>query len=609
MFRYIGLVWDAADEQQERAALLLQQQVDRTLAGWSRTASGAGLRVYTIGLRNGSMDALLLEQDRGVVLGTLFQQSSVPTKAIQHLALASTDKIVRSSGRSLLREYWGRYVAFVINAGTAQTSVLRDPTGGIPCLVTCMQGVHIYFSSAEDLAALRILTLTVNWPYIQMRVATTMMETRETALNEVTRLVGGECATHSSGKVDHELCWNPFDIARLSPIEDADLAASTLRQAAITCIRSWSSCYTGILHKLSGGLDSSIVLACMQDDPCRPDIVCLNYFSAGSDSDERHYARFAADRARCTLLERERDSRTDLSEVRYLPLTASPTIYVDHLAVNRSELQIARTYQLQAFFDGTGGDQLFFQSEAMLGCADFIHRHGLTRGLLSVALNAAQLENQSIWEILGTSIRAARKKNHAFIAEETYACKTLVTRESLDAARRSESRFQHPWISLSRGAAPGTFWHVASLSFPTEMFNYFARPGDPERLFPLLSQPLIELCLRIPTYLHASNGWDRAIARRAFNDELPIQIARRRSKGGMEEYAKEILLRNQGVAREMLLDGLLVENRVLDRERVAAVLSGQPTKGMGGMAEIFDYVSIEAWVRAWSSPTRHAEAA
>ena len=107
--------------------------------------------------------------------------------------------------------------------------------------------------------------------------------------------------------------------------------------------------------------------------------------------------------------------------------------------------------------------------------------------------------------------------------------------------------------------------------------------------------------MRIPTWLHTRNGWDRAIARRAFERDLPRRIATRQTKGGMEEHAKSILVRNVAFARELLLDGHLVREQLVARDQLTEALASGPTQLRSGNPELFSCLSAEAWVRKWCS--------
>jgi asparagine synthase (glutamine-hydrolysing) len=103
----------------------------------------------------------------------------------------------------------------------------------------------------------------------------------------------------------------------------------------------------------------------------------------------------------------------------------------------------------------------------------------------------------------------------------------------------------------------------------------------------------------LPTYLLTRGGRGRALARRAFASELPVQIATRRSKGGMEEHLKEILNSNLEFARGVLVNGQLVSRGLLDRAAVEAVLSGAPTTLPGSLGHIHTFIGIELWLGRW----------
>jgi len=58
--------------------------------------------------------------------------------------------------------------------------------------------------------------------------------------------------------------------------------------------------------------------------------------------------------------------------------------------------------------------------------------------------------------------------------------------------------------------------------------------------------------------------------------------------------------------RELLLDGALVREGVLDRTRLAEVLSGRATPLAAGSGELLEYAGTEAWLRCWGSIGRAA---
>ena len=157
----------------------------------------------------------------------------------------------------------------------------------------------------------------------------------------------------------------------------------------------------------------------------------------------------------------------------------------------------------------------------------------------------------------------------------------LLVPAMIEEAKRSAG-FVHPLLRHPRGAPSGKLWHAHQISQPFDFYDPLGQEGDPERISPLCSQPLMELCLRIPTYVLTHAGWDRAVARRAFYDDLPPEIRNRRNKGGIEEHLRFTLEHNRGFLRELLLDGALVREGIVDRTRLADVLSGRPTRIAAG---------------------------
>ncbi len=100
----------------------------------------------------------------------------------------------------------------------------------------------------------------------------------------------------------------------------------------------------------------------------------------------------------------------------------------------------------------------------------------------------------------------------------------------------------------------------------TETQTYFATPRPyVDEIHPLVSQPVLECCLQIPTYILSHGGTDRTIARAAFRNALPPEIAERSSKGAVNQFFYDAIYGNREHIRPFLLDGLLADRGLLDR--------------------------------------------
>ena len=608
MFRYVAFVWNDRDDAGRESARGLLERHSRMWPDWRTGLRGRGVEVRYIGAPADSSTAYELTEDGGVVLGTLFARSpeGVSSAAPQALAEADSRAMLDTNGRHLIEEFWGRYVAFLHDDPARATWVVRDPSGGMPCYLVRCRGVDLYFSWIEDVLELLDEAMAVNWPYLIAAVCFLRQHSSGTALRQVTQVLAGECVEIRAGLSRRFFYWDPLAIANREVIEDADVAAAALRRCARDVAHAWASRYPHVLLSLSGGLDSSILLACLRDAPSRPQVTCFHCHSLGADLDERAFARAAAAKAGLGLIERARDSTFSLRPLLTLRRTPEPTHYAYFLEHSRPDARLAAERGAAAVLTGYGGGRLFYQERAQWAPGDFLHRRGLRPGFLRIALDAAQMDQVSVWRVLREAAAAYLAQHRWSALEEAGRMRPLLAPEVIRDARRG-AEFLHPLLRHARGTPSGKLWHAHQVSQPFDFYDPLGDGNGAERISPLYSQPLIELCLRIPTYVLTQGGWDRALARRAFYDDLPPEVRNRRYEGGIEEHARQTLEHNRGFLRELLLDGYLARERVIDRASLAEVLSGRATRIAADPGELLEYAGIEAWLRRWHERPRRGE--
>ncbi|MGH8169532.1 MAG: asparagine synthase-related protein [Steroidobacteraceae bacterium] len=600
MFRYVAFVWNDQDPGVRESARDLLQRQSAAGGDWRVALRGSGMEVRYAGAGDGSCSTYTLTEEGGVVLGNLFERKQEGVSAAASSALGESDSraMLDSNGRHLIESFWGRYVAFLHDAQARAAWVVRDPSGGLPCYLVRSRGVDVYFSWIEDIVPLLDAPLEVNWPYLIATVCFLRQHSPGTALRAVTQVLAGECVETRAGVSKRLFYWDPLSLANSGVIEDLGEAVAAMRRCVREVVHAWASCHDHMLLSLSGGLDSSIVLACLKDAPTQPRITCFHYYPLGADLDERAYARAAAAKSGLELLERARDSSFSLQALLSVHRMPEPTNYPYFLEHSRLEAQLAAEQGAAAVVIGYGGDQLFYQERAEWAPGDFLHRRGLRPGVLRVALDAAQMDQISVWQVLGGALSSYFAHQRWSVLEEAGRKRPLLTPPVIEEARRNAG-FLHPLLRHPRGAPSGKLWHAHQISQPFDFYDPLQREGDAERMSPLCSQPLMELCLRIPTYVLTQGGWDRAVARRAFYEDLPPEIRNRRHKGGIEEHLRLTLEHNRPFLRELLLDGALVREGIIDRARLAEVLSGRATPIATGSGEVLEYAGIEAWLRRW----------
>lgn len=595
MFRYVALIWDDAVTAQRAAARYLATHLEVTDA-WQPALQVGGLSLFVTGVRASGDGAYDLPRDQGVILGRLFRRRAGANSLVPHgpLDRDDADGILQRQGHALVADWWGRYVAFLRTPDGA-TTVLRDPTGSLPCFKFEHHGVHVVFSWLEDLIALPGLPLPpIAWDRLPAHLQLGELGNHLTLLEGVERVLPGE-ALHLRRTGKHtELLWNALGFAKSALADDPACLADPLRDTVRYCVRSWAEGQERILLRLSGGLDSSILASCLMKEGTAAEILCVNYHSPGADTDERRYARLAAKHSRLDLIECERDDAFRLERVLQVALTPSPATYVGRMAASVRDADLSHRHQAPSLFTGAGGDQLFFELRTWWPAADFLSLRGAGRGLIGAMVDAARLAHLSLWQTARLALRARMGLSAPGDASRPLA---LVRSEVMDTELLD--RYTHPLLKDPSGLPVGKLNHVRMLLHPISYYDPYERERAPDLVNPLLSQPLIEMCLRLPTYLLTNGGRGRALARQAFATELPPEILARRSKGSIEGHLRSVLAGNLGWAREVLLDGELVARGLLDRRKVEAALSGRPQTTTVHVTEIHGHIAVEAWLRRW----------
>jgi asparagine synthase (glutamine-hydrolysing) len=144
--------------------------------------------------------------------------------------------------------------------------------------------------------------------------------------------------------------------------------------------------------------------------------------------------------------------------------------------------------------------------------------------------------------------------------------------------------------------------HIAMLAKTHNHLERFPAKTGFRMLCPLLSQPIVELCLRIPSWEWVAGGRDRAAVRRSFEDIVPAPILRRVSKSGPDSLYFDAFNSNKMNLREFLSDGLLAKQGLLDRSAVTSFLAAGDFSRTTDHFRLMYLADIEAWARHWSSP-------
>jgi len=536
-------------------------------------------------LGGGGAPHLILPDNGGVIWGHLFNRGAGWTRAV------ATQNGLGAPAETFVDAFWGGYVA--IRRSLGATEVMRDPSGEVPCYHAAVDGTHIFTSRPHLLFDTGLLIAKPDWTIIAQALAWRDLRPARTALRGVSELQPGMAARISDDGLETRCIWTPWSFTRESPrLHSPDAAAEAVRDTVTRCLTAWSRSFQKPIVEISGGLDSAIVAAVARQSQDAP--VGLTFAPITGDPDETPYARAVASHLGLQL-ETARLDLTDvdvtLSDARLLPRPCARNFAQ---ALDRPSARLASAIGADVFFSGGGGDNVFGYSQSIAPVLDRLARQGIGWGTFATVNDVARIAQTDIWQVMSRVVRRRLrprpkplwKMRPGFLSAEVTASLPLP--------------FGHPWLQAPTGALSGKHAHVMSLIGVQNHVECFGRLDQASLVFPLLSQPVMELCLSIPSWQWVAGGRNRAIARDAFADMLPASVIARQSKGAFDGFAVRLIDAYRDVLRTMLLGGALARQKLIDADAVARALDGRDQDDEA-IVQILALADVEAWVRVWEA--------
>ncbi|OWQ91647.1 asparagine synthetase B family protein [Sphingopyxis witflariensis] len=524
----------------------------------------------------------------GCIVGPLFRRE-LPATRVTNLDLAERKLIVETGGGALLADYWGAYIALLIDDnGTA--SVLRDPSGMMTCYMRREPG---RVTLASDMAALAEPgRAKVDYRALARMFAGIDSIGRRSGICDIEELLPGERLIVNARESLIEQTWSPWDHVRGPKGRTFEEAADALRITLKDSIGIWSTLFDNILIGVSGGLDSSIVAAAL--GPRTPNLRCLTMVEPDSDGDERRYAKALVRKLGIRLEAPAFDlAAVDVRRpvMRHLPLPVAAHYFP---AIEAEHRRLDVVTPIDAYFSGNGGDNVFCALRSAAPLADRFLAQGPGPGLFATARDLADLTGSGMMDVVRNGWqRIGRRRNGHRVRPDL----TGLGKEGRAAALAEDDR--HPWLAAPPGTLPGKAAHVVMLARAQRSIELYPRTAHPPQILPLLSQPIVELCLSIPSWQWVRGGRDRAVARAAFTGILPDLLIERTTKGSPGGFVRRVYDAQGDAARAMLKKGKLVEAGLIDPCWVARTAESD-WQGDGRDLRLLSFAAAEAWINWWT---------
>lgn len=508
--------------------------------------------------------------------------------------LRDTDRIIigerfASPGcdRCLTRD-WGSWLSFAAPS-PGHLQIMRAPLTGLPLYWTREPDGLLFFSHLA-LALDAGLRPQLDLAFLRHQLAYQNLRTDRTGIAGVHELLPGTRLSCAGDDVRLHCDWSPWSFAANAMSRAS--AAREVEHIVDACISSWAVSRRSTGVELSGGLDSSIVAASLA--AAGADVSAVNVATASPDGDERRYARAVAQYLDMDLTETLYDAQDcDLTQP---PAFAStrPASYAVLDGIDAALGAATAGTGATSLFSGIGGDNIFALTHSVAPVLDAFRARGPGATTLGALADLARVGHVSLWRALRLSLLQWRRGTEArWPRDDSYIAPGALPSDP----------FPHPWDA---GAAEVPYGKRVQVQAIRRIMDFLDRPArwyDRDVVAPLLSQPLVELCLSIPSWEWIAGGHDRAVARAAFADRLPAEVVWRRNKGRLETMCAQLFLAQREGLAELLLEGRMAREGLLDRGKIESYLARDHIEGDYDYFRLLEFVDLERWIASlpWAS--------
>jgi asparagine synthase (glutamine-hydrolysing) len=364
---------------------------------------------------------------------------------------------------------------------------------------------------------------------------------------------------------------------------------------------------------LSGGIDSSVVVALMAESSTEP----VRTFSIGfadAEHDELDKARLVASRFETDHQELvvQPDSVEVLPKLvshfaePFADSSALPTYHVSSLAAESVKVALS----------GDGGDELFvgyttFQGVELSRALERLPGP-LRRALARTSRNVPRLPSPA----LADRVERIAKRLTDSLADpvDAYRSKVALTDNGLVPTLltedlRSEIYARNPFraidaslaVSLNDGDPLERFLRVnLDVSLPSDMLVKVDRMSMARSLevrVPLLDHVLAEFVLALPVRSRFPRWRLKGLLRDSVRELIPEPILRQRKHGFTVPVTRWFRDDLNEFARDVLLDGATARRGFFDLDQVGALLSGHASGRRNAGALIWSLLMFELWCR------------
>ena len=507
-------------------------------------------------------------------------------------------------GEHCVDRFRGMFAFAVWDARARRLMLARDRLGVKPLYYAEVPGGIVFGSEIKSLLADPEVSREWRVDALDAYLTLLYVPAPQTIYRGVHKLPPAHVLIAEAGRLHLSRYWDlPFPGDGQAQNEDAYLEELDANLREAVRLRMISDVPLGAF--LSGGIDSSTVVAYMREAHDQPPVTISVGFEHG-DFDEVEHARTVAEHLGCE----------------FHALTASPQVeellprlawhfdepFADSSAVPTYYVSKAARQLVTVALSGDGGDELW-AGYARHRVEHWEHR---VRGTLGPASRLAGWMGHA----LPLSVKGARSLRHlAETPDQAYALKHAYGMFEPDAKRQLYAgdfrrtvngydplaRFRDTYRACASADPLDRSMYADAKTYMVDdiltKVDRMSMAVSLEAREPLLDHKLLEFAARVPASLKLKNGQSKYLLRRVLERRVPRSIVERKKRGFDTPIAEWLRGPLQSMAGDLLMDGRLRARGIFNHAEITRIWDEHRRRQASHEHRLWQLVMLELWFR------------
>ncbi|MEW6329959.1 MAG: asparagine synthase (glutamine-hydrolyzing) [Pseudomonadota bacterium] len=510
-------------------------------------------------------------------------------------------------GADCPNRFRGMFAFAVFDRKSGEVFLCRDRVGVKPLYYAVEEGRLLFASEIKAILPALARKPGINLSRLDFYVSLGYVPGDETLFAGIRKLLPGHSLTWKNGAMRIERYW---DLANIEPLKISfDEARQRFEEMLLDCVRMRLMSDVPLGAFLSGGLDSSAIVACMSRISPDPVKTFTVGYSDDPDSSEFEYARIVARHFKTEHHEFNLGAG-DFFESLDLLLTHAEEPVVESAAVALYRIsKLAREHAI-VLLSGEGGDEILAGYPLHRLTRPVNRAHGILRMFprsllkrIGPVLAAGNEKRMKYWDWAGLPLR---ERYQSISNDVTGSIKREMYHDALAPHLGSAL---HDYFAGLFDRMPAGHSDMARMAYadinswlPEDLLlkaDKMTMATSVELRVPLLDYRLMEFCVALPDEYRLNGDQGKYLMKKVMEKYLPHEIIYRKKRGFPVPIARWFRTDLRDKAREILLDPKSVGRHYFKKSYVENVLDKHANGREDLSRRIFSLLTLELWHRKY----------